>query len=143
MIRIEKFRFEDKVLAEIAFSIREKVFVIEQNVDRSEEYDEFEEISTHYLAFHNEQGVATARWRYTDKGVKLERFAVLESFRGKGIGNRVLEAVLDDVKNLDRQIYLHAQLHAVPFYEKAGFKAVGEMFEEANIQHYKMVFADR
>ena len=37
-------------------------------------------------------------------------------------------------------IYLHAQLQAIPLYEKHGFVKVGEMFEEATIKHYKMIF---
>jgi predicted GNAT family N-acyltransferase len=39
----------------------------------------------------------------------------------------------------DAEVYLNAQLRAVPFYERHGFRKVGKMFEEANIQHYKMM----
>ena len=138
MIRVEKFRTDNKELANKAFAIREEVFVSEQCVKREEEYDNFEDESTHYLAFNNEKPVATARWRETEKGVKLERFAVLKPYRRKGFGEAILQEVLKDVKPLKKKIYLHAQLTAVKFYERNGFEKEGDVFEEANILHYRM-----
>lgn len=126
-----------------AFQIRETVFVDEQQVPAAEEYDEFEESSRHFLAFADGVPCGTARWRITDKGVKLERFAVLVEYRSRKVGSALVKAVLDDIgKNLHIQgktLYLHAQLTAMPLYSKFGFKAVGDMFEECNIKHYKMV----
>jgi len=131
-----------------AFAIRREVFVEEQNVPTDEEYDEFEDISRHFLAkYQSQEGVSlpcgTARWRRTSKGIKLERFAVRKKFRGRGVGKALVRAVLDDVFSLQPEpiesIYLHAQVSAIPLYESFGFKAVGPMFEEAAIQHYKMV----
>lgn len=131
-----------------AFAIRREVFVEEQHVPTDEEYDEFEDISRHFLAkYQSQKGVSlpcgTARWRRTSKGIKLERFAVRKKFRGKGVGKALVKAVLDDVFSLQPEpiesIYLHAQVSAMPLYESFGFKPVGPMFEECNIQHYKMV----
>lgn len=131
-----------------AFAIRREVFVIEQQVPEAEEYDEFETISRHFLAlFLDKKGISrpcgTARWRRTSKGVKLERFAVLKAYRGKGVGKALVKSVLDDVFSLQPEpiesIYLHAQISAMPLYASFGFKAVGSMFDECNIQHYKMV----
>ncbi len=128
---------------EAAFAIRQKVFVIEQHVDAREEYDEFEDISTHFLARFNGTPCGTARWRRTSNGVKLERFAVLADFRGKGVGQALVKAVLNDVFSQQpepiERIYLHAQVAAMPLYAGFGFVPVGPMFEEAGIQHYKMV----
>ncbi|TAE27803.1 MAG: GNAT family N-acetyltransferase [Cytophagales bacterium] len=133
---------------EQAFTIRREVFVEEQNVPAEEEYDEFENSSRHFLAKHQETNglslpCGTARWRRTSKGVKLERFAVRKEFRGKGVGKALVKAVLDNVFSLQPEpiesIYLHAQVTAIPLYEGFGFKAVGPMFEECAIQHYKMV----
>ncbi|QDK79848.1 GNAT family N-acetyltransferase [Spirosoma sp. KCTC 42546] len=126
-----------------AFAIRRKVFVEEQHVSAAEEYDEFEESSTHFLAFSEGIPCGTARWRRTSNGVKLERFAVLSAFRGKGVGKALVQAVLDNVFSQQpepiERIYLHAQVTAMPLYTGFGFVAVGPMFEEAGIQHYKMV----
>lgn len=124
------------------FEIREEVFVIEQEVDPSEEYDEFEDISTHFLAKFGNEAAGTARWRFTDNGVKLERFAVLKPMRAKGVGFALVNAVVGDIKNhpnsKDKKLYLHAQLDAMPLYAKFGFQKVGDMFEEFNIKHFKM-----
>ncbi len=125
------------------FKIREAVFVVEQQVNPKDEYDEFEDTSTHFIAT-DEQGKAcgTARWRYTANGIKLERFAVLKECRGKGVGYNLVNAVLEDIANnpaaVGKTKYLHAQLGAVTLYEKFGFKKVGEQFEECNIIHYQM-----
>ncbi|MGY6744613.1 MAG: GNAT family N-acetyltransferase [Cecembia sp.] len=124
------------------FKIREEVFVIEQEVDPAEEYDEFEETSIHFLAKLEEEPAGTARWRFTDKGIKLERFAVLKPMRGKGVGQALVKAVLEDIgrhpESKGKKCYMHAQLDAMPLYAKFGFKQVGEMFEECSILHYKM-----
>jgi len=50
-----------------------------------------------------------------------------------------LKQVIDDVKEKSNIIYLHAQLKAIPFYERQGFQKVGEQFSECDILHYKMV----
>ena len=137
MVEIVRFRFQDQKLFEICSSIRTRVFVDEQKVDRELEYDHEEE-SHFYLLYFNGKPVATARWRETDKGIKLERFAMLKEFRNKGLGSELLKAVLQDVRNLKRTIYLHSQLMAVSYYEMAGFKKVGDIFTEAGIEHYLM-----
>ena len=124
------------------FNIRKKVFVEEQKVNREDEYDVFEDISNHYLGWVERNRVATARWRETKEGIKLERFAVLKPYRNSGMGTAVLAKVLEDVKKegKNKKIYLHAQLPAVKFYERAGFVKEGPMFSECNIDHYKMIY---
>jgi predicted GNAT family N-acyltransferase len=83
-----------------------------------------------------------ARWRQTANGIKLERFAVLPEYRGRGVGAHLLEAVLADVPRSAKKIYLNAQLSAMDFYLRFGFKSVGERFEEAGITHQQMLYAD-
>jgi predicted GNAT family N-acyltransferase len=140
MITVEKVLSKEQL--NTVFKIREEVFVIEQEVDPAEEYDEFEEISTHFLAKVDELPAGTARWRFTDKGIKLERFAVLKSMRGRGVGQALVKSVIEDIaanhQSKGKKLYLHAQLDAIPLYAKFGFKKVGEMFEECNILHFKM-----
>ena len=143
MYKIVKFDISDKELSKIAFEIRNKVFVIEQKVDPKLEYDEYEEFAIHYLAYYENTAVATARWRHTDHGIKLERFATLKEYRNKGVGAAILKEVLKDVLPHPVTIYLHAQLPAVRFYERHGFSKEGEIFYEANMAHYKMVYTDR
>lgn len=127
---------------EQAFAIRRAVFVVEQDVDPAEEYDEFEGTAQQYLALWDNIPAGTARWRITEKGVKLERFAVLKDFRGLNLGAALVRRLVEDVKILHpgAKIYLHAQVQVIPFYEKLGFQAVGDEFTEAEIRHRLMYF---
>jgi len=129
-----------------AFDIREQVFVQEQGVPLEDEYDahDREPTTRHYLALSgaDNQPAGAARWRPTPNGVKLERFAVLPAFRNQGVGEALVRQVLADVAAeapAAAQVYLHAQLRAMPLYERLGFRPVGELFEECDIAHYKMV----
>ncbi|WP_046245490.1 GNAT family N-acetyltransferase [Hymenobacter terrenus] len=137
------YRITDLRDLDAAFTIREKVFVEEQGVPFDLENDEHDRRDArHYLARAADGTPAgAARWRETNNGVKLERFAVLADFRNQAIGATLLHAVLADIRAElpEAKVYLNAQLRAIPFYERHGFQKEGEMFEEANIQHYKMV----
>ena len=139
-INVHKFKSDNNFLFFHAKVIRKKVFVVEQKVRPEEELDEFEKQSTHYLAYYGARQVGTARWRFTEEGIKLERFAVIEKYRNLAIGSAILNKVLEDVKNEGKKIYLHAQVSAVKFYERAGFVKEGGLFSECNIDHYKMVY---
>lgn len=121
-----------------AFDIRVKVFVDEQGVNKDLEY-EHEEESTHFIAMVDGKEAGTARWRKTENGIKLERFAVLPDFRSAGVGRELVKAVLNDIDTKAQKIYLHAQSQVVDFYKKQGFEPEGEEFEEAGIKHFKMV----
>jgi predicted GNAT family N-acyltransferase len=140
MIHIERFAFKDEALRLKAFEIRTRVFVEEQHVDPKLEYDEFEETAHHYLVSNDGQAVGTARRRETNKGIKLERFAVLPEFRNKSTGAHLILFVLEDVIPLKKNIYLHSQTRAIPFYERYGFIKSGDPFYEAGIEHYFMAF---
>ena len=84
--------------------------------------------------------LATARWRETGKGIKLERFATLKEYRNKGIGNKILDKVMEDVLSLKKPIYLHSQVNAISLYERNGDQDGAEEVNEAEIKHYKMIF---
>jgi len=120
------------------FEIRRLVFVIEQEVPAHEEYDEHETYSQHFLAKYQGIPCGTCRYRTTENGIKLERFAVLKTYRGKAVGSELVKAVLSSIGETNQKIYLHAQTHAEPFYEKHGFVSEGELFYEAGIPHHKM-----
>lgn len=141
MIEIVSFKIDDRPdLGVKANRIRQEVFVEEQKVDPKLEYDEFEDVAIHYLLTIDGNEVATARWRETDKGIKLERFATLRSHRNKGLGAELLQDVMEDVIPLGKKIYLHSQLKAIPFYERHGFVKIGGMFSEAEIDHFTMIY---
>ena len=123
---------------EHAFSIRRQVFCIEQNVPEEIEMDEFDDKAIHILAYIDDKPIGTARWRLTEDGAKMERFAVLKEYRGKGVGEALVKYALEELKDSDI-IYLNAQETVIGFYEKLGFVGVGNRFYEANIPHKKMI----
>ena len=127
-----------------AFDIRRIVFVIEQECPPDEEYDEHETSSQHFLAKNQGLAVGTCRFRSTDYGYKLERFAVLKEHRGSGAGAALLLHCLNTLSPTfdfsQGNIYLHSQEHAMGFYKKHGFVAQGDRFFEAGIPHFKMTF---
>lgn len=142
MINIERFLYNDKEKFKKAKYLRKTVFVEEQNVPEQIEYADDEE-AVYYLIYDNKYLKGTARWRETEKGIKLERFAVLPENRNKGYGTALLKKILKDIIPLNKRIYLHSQITAVSYYQKAGFVIEGEPFEEAGITHYQMTFKKR
>jgi len=121
----------------LAFAIRREVFVKEQNVPQ-----EFEERnnqdSIHFLATVDDLPAGTARYRKTENGIKLERFAVLKHYRGMKVGDTLVKTILNDLQP-DVPVYLNAQLEIADLYSRNGFTQEGNVFEEAEINHIKMV----
>lgn len=136
-MELKRFLYSDKLMRQKAFEIRNKVFIEEQRVDMREEFDEFDLSSVHYLVVQGDDAIGTARWRFTEMGIKLERFAVLEEARKKGVGSLMLKEILDEIPKYHR-VYLHAQVQVIPFYSQFGFTKEGDLFSECNIDHYKM-----
>jgi predicted GNAT family N-acyltransferase len=71
--------------------------------------------------------------------VRLRQMAVINDLQGKGIGR----ALMQFAENLARdrgykKITMHARKHALGFYEKMGYRKVGEEFQEITIPHYVM-----
>ena len=122
---------------EKVFAIRREVFVGEQNCPPELEW-EYEDESNHFLALVDGEPAGASRWRKTEKGYKLERFAVLQRFRGLGVGQELVKAVLNNLPADATYVYMHAQIQAVSLYEKFNFEKTGAQFEEAGIWHYKM-----
>lgn len=117
--------------------IRQRVFIEEQNVPPELEWDEFDPISTHFLAFDTKRD-AVGTGRLQPDG-KITRMAVLPAARGAGVGAALLEALLYAAIHQGKAVpWLHAQADAVGFYESFGFTVVGDPFTEAGIEHRKM-----
>ena len=118
--------------------IRNKVFIQEQNINKKLEYDDKKVSAIYILAKINLIAIGTARYRSTEVGMKLERFAVLKEYRGLGVGKSLVSFLVKTLKS-EKNLYLNSQKEVVGFYKKLGFKIIGDVFYEAKIPHYKMV----
>ncbi|HTQ76065.1 MAG TPA: GNAT family N-acetyltransferase [Burkholderiales bacterium] len=121
----------------LARPVREKVFVEEQKVPLELEWDQWDELSDHALAFDRE-GIPIGTARLLPDG-RIGRMAVLKEWRQKGVGGALLAAVLDRARSrrIERSV-LHAQIHAAGFYRRFGFTERGGQFLEAGIPHVEM-----
>lgn len=122
-----------------AISIRRKVFVEEMNIPENIEIDKHDESAKHILAYIEDKPIGTARWRETSHGLKLERFAVLKEYRSCGAGKALTKYIIKKI-NKEKMIFLNSQYSAIGFYEKLGFKKIGNIFIEVDIPHQKMVY---
>ncbi|MFO0010032.1 MAG: GNAT family N-acetyltransferase [Betaproteobacteria bacterium] len=124
-------------LRDEAAPIRYAVFVDEQKVPTEIELDDWDALSLHALAL-DAQGRVLGTGRLLPDG-HIGRMAVLRSARGQGVGTALLRALLQAARARgDREVVLSAQTHAMPFYEKAGFIAEGDDYDDAGIPHRQM-----
>ena len=114
--------------------VRRQVFIIEQKIPESEEWDDADENSSHVLAFSEKRDVVgTGRLEPTGK---IARLAVLGEYRGQGVGSAMLIRLIEEARQRGfDQVYLHAQTHALNFYKKFGFVTDEEIFSEGGIPH--------
>jgi predicted GNAT family N-acyltransferase len=118
-------------------AVREQVFIVGQNVPREEEWDDLDATSRHVLARDN-AGNPIGTGRLTPER-KIGRMAVLADWRGRRVGEAILNLLIEQARALGyRTLEMHAQTHAVPFYEKFGFARYGDEFEECAIRHFNM-----
>ena len=123
-----------------AFEVRKQVFVEEQGISEDLEIDGHEEEALHIVVKDGERVIGTARVLFlATNQVKLERMAILKTFRRKGIGRRLIYHLSEDLsKKQVVQVVLHAQYSVVAFYKSCGFEESGSPFWEAGIKHIKM-----
>ena len=122
-------------------SIRNAVFVEEQEVSKEDEFDAYEKDSTHFLATYNGEPAGTGRLRHYKGFMKFERVATLKKFRGKGVASAIMEMMEKraKMKHSDCLPMMHAQVDAVSLYAKRGWTSIGEVFVECDIDHQTMV----
>jgi predicted GNAT family N-acyltransferase len=122
-------------------ALRTRVFVEEQGVPAEIEQDDADATAVHALS--RDPGgrvVATGRLLLRGDGrAAIGRMATDPAVRGRGHG----AAVLDELHRQAElrgvtEVELHAQVTARRFYERAGYAAVGEEYEEAGIAHITM-----
>ena len=143
VIEILSFSSENKELFNKVMDIRFTVFTDEQGVDKDLEYDGLDFEAVHYLLTVDGKPAATARWRETKEGMKIERMAVYKHYRGLGYAALLLRHILAELKKSKKKIFIYAQTKVLDFYKNSSFVAEGEEFLDAGIKHYKMVYTKK
>lgn len=120
-------------------AVRTAVFIHEQSVPESEEWDEADAESRHWIALDaNQKPVGCARLQGNGK---IGRMAVLKEYRQRGIGAKILGEILNAARERHLKVFLYAQTSAIPFYRKSGFEPQGDVFYEVEIPHREMVLS--
>lgn len=120
--------------------IRGIVFIEEQACPYDLEIDEYESTATHVLGEVAGEPAACGRLRFLGDWAKIERVAIRKAFRGGGSGQRLVQFMMDVAREYGfAKFKLHGQIHLKTFYEKLGFEAKGEPFEECGITHLLFV----
>jgi predicted GNAT family N-acyltransferase len=136
-------RAASKKALDRAFEIRRRVFVTEQGVPQEIEIDRDDQAALHFLAFSGGMAVGTARLVLRHRSAKIGRMAVLKTHRGRGVGKKLLQRAIEAAREHGAEdIYLHAQVAVIGFYEAMGFCSSGRVFKEAGILHRKMTLAN-
>jgi YbgC/YbaW family acyl-CoA thioester hydrolase len=125
-----------------AGKVRTAVFVEEQGIPMEMEWDEADNTAVHAVAYNGlGQGIATGRLVTQAESVgKIGRMAVHRALRGSRVGGEILHTLMGVARQRgDREVMLYAQRSAEGFYQRLGFAARGEPFEEVGIPHIEMV----
>jgi YbgC/YbaW family acyl-CoA thioester hydrolase len=125
----------------LAAPLRNEVFVDEQEVPAELEVDELDATALHAVVLNKlGQAVATGRLLQAQAHVaQIGRMAVSKPLRGGHLGQMVVESFIEAArKRGDREVLLHAQCSAEGFYRRLGFKAHGDIFDDAGIDHIEM-----
>jgi YbgC/YbaW family acyl-CoA thioester hydrolase len=125
-----------------AHALRTAVFVEEQRIDPAIEADALDASAVHAVT-RNRLGLAVGTGRLLAGGdgspPRIGRMAVRRDLRGGQVGRAVLEALMRHAGDRgEREVTLHAQVSALGFYERAGFRPHGPPFQEAGIGHQEM-----
>ena len=116
---------------------RQEVFLMEQKII-CRDFDGVDYDSLHCFLWEDGRVVAYMRAYSVDGEIHLGRFLTVR--HGEGLGRKLMEVALPRVTEIFgcEKISFHAQRHAQGFYEKFGFKPVGEVFLEEGIEHIEM-----
>ena len=136
-IEIRQARGEKELPA--VLRVRKKVFTKGQKVPRELDLDGLDKGAEHIVVLDGRKPIGCARIRYSGDAARLERIAILEEFRGKGIGKQLTEFLISHCRaHGAKEIIIHAQSYLEEFYRSFGFERAGAPFFEVGIEHVEM-----
>lgn len=118
------------------FYVRGMVFVVEQKIDYEIEFDGLDSKCSLFVCYMDGKAVGAARL-YKNK---IGRVATLKAYRNNGVAKAVMNYIENYAKAIGlHQLKLHAQLYVKDVYLKCGYTPMGDIFQEADIDHIKMI----
>ncbi|HUX98666.1 MAG TPA: GNAT family N-acetyltransferase, partial [Candidatus Deferrimicrobium sp.] len=115
---------------EAMYDLRWRILRAPWNQPKGSERDEWETKASHFIALLNDKIIGTARLQLINQDAKIGqvRYLAIETiFQRKGIGGKLIEAIhLTATNRFLNHLVLNAREHAVKFFEKHGYKVVGE-----------------
>ena len=144
------FTVTDSKLLRESLKIRMNVFVLEQGCPEDEEIDDYDfqpwlnSTSTHFVAKLNDLYIGTARIIFSqtkDSSTSplIQRVAIIKEFRGNNYGYHIMQKIHDFlIERKFKTAELSAQVYAIKFYEKLGYKSYGDIYYDAGIEHKTM-----
>jgi ElaA protein len=110
-------------------------------VSEADEVDDKDDEAIHLLATQSGKPVGSARLLVMGETGKIGRVCVLAEARGTGLGANLMQAAVTRFRSVPgvTKVKLGAQTHALGFYERLGFTAIGPEFDDAGIPHREMV----
>lgn len=141
-IHIAAFRSLDGARLYDMLQLRSAVFVVEQNCVY-QDLDGIDKTAMHAWIAEDGKMIAYARFYMKNqrkRTVQIGRLVVAKDKRRKRYASFLMRSIMDDAKRMldAKQLYLEAQVYAIPFYERLGFKVCSEEFLEDGIPHVKM-----
>jgi predicted GNAT family N-acyltransferase len=126
-------------LGNLGLALRREVFVHEQHVPPEEEFDSYDLTATHVVALDDGNVVGALRIIFLDEHAKFGRVVVAASARGKGIASAMMKfAMAHATAQGQTRFYLTAQTDKLALYEKLGFTAYGDQFQDGGMPHLAM-----
>lgn len=117
------------------------IFMLEQNAFY-EDLDGLDFKAIHFLGWIQKKLVAYARlYINSEQTAMIQRVCIHPDYRGQKLGASLMDAILNYIDRQDHlsKVELSAQYHLRSFYEKLGFQSSGEPYDDAGIQHIKMI----
>jgi len=120
-----------------AFRLRRDVFIVEQRVPADEEFDICDLTATHVVALSEGEVCGTLRVIHDEEHIKIGRVVVSIPARGRGVASAMIAYAIG-LQTPGSRFYLTAQADKTALYEKFGFVAFGDLFDDGGMPHIAM-----